>query len=74
MHDLQFREIARDVGIIGADGVLDALKDGNPGANSWSGKRSGERQEHQSKKREQAGVSQETRVVKQKARDATRIT
>jgi hypothetical protein len=58
MHDLQFREIARDIGIIGADGVLDALKDGDPGAYSWSGKRGREGQEHQGKKREGEGVKQ----------------
>jgi hypothetical protein len=55
MHDLQFLEIARDAGIIGADGVIDALKDGGPGANSRSRKRGREGQEHQGNQRERAG-------------------
>jgi hypothetical protein len=60
MHDLQFREIARDAGIIGADGVINALKKGGPRTQSRSGKRGREGQEHQGKQRERVDVRPET--------------
>ena len=70
MHDLQFREIARDARIIGADGMIDALKDGGPGANSRSGKRSREGQKYRGNQQERAGARRDKRSVRHKARNA----